>query len=81
MALHLKRDHRGRQYFAISCDDCGTWFTAFDDGCYRYASLRLEAVLAGWDAPAGPDPAHRCPDCVGDGNRVRPGNLANAAPA
>ena len=54
MALHLNLDHQGRVYFALSCDGCGAVFTCYDDGCYRFASLRTEAVFAGWDVVLDP---------------------------
>jgi hypothetical protein len=64
MALHLNLDHQGRVYFALSCDGCGAVFTCYDDGCYSFASLRTEAVFAGWDAGQRPEQTHYCPSCV-----------------
>jgi hypothetical protein len=67
MALHLNLDHQGRVYFALSCDGCGAVFTCYDDGCYSFASLRTEAVFAGWDAGQRPEQTHRCPSCLATG--------------
>jgi hypothetical protein len=67
MALHLNLDHQGRVYFALSCDGCGAVFTCYDDGCYSFASLRTEAVFAGWDARQRPEQTHRCPSCLATG--------------
>jgi hypothetical protein len=67
MALHLNLDHQGRAYFALSCDGCGVTFTCYDDGCYNFASLRAEAVFAGWDAGQRPEQAHHCPSCLTTG--------------
>src|SRR5438046_10107642 len=67
MALHLNLDHQGRVYFALSCDGCGAMFTCYDDGCYSFASLRTEAVFAGWDAGQRPEQTHRCPSCLTTG--------------
>lgn len=67
MALHLNLDHQGRVYFALSCDGCGAMFTCYDDGCYNSASLRTEAVFAGWDAGQHPEQTHYCPSCLTTG--------------
>jgi hypothetical protein len=67
MALHVNLDHQGRVYFALSCDGCGAVFTCYDDGCYSFASLRTEAVFAGWDAGQRPEQTHRCPSCLTTG--------------
>ena len=64
MALHLNLDHQDRVYFGLSCDGCGAMFTCYDDGCYSFASLRAEAVFAGWDAGARPEHPHHCPSCL-----------------
>jgi hypothetical protein len=81
MALHLNRDHQGRVYFTLSCDGCGAVFTCYDDGCYNVASLRAEAVFAGWDAGQRPEQAHHCPSCLTTGTTAgqadaRPSNAA-----
>lgn len=67
MALHLNLDHQGRIYYALSCDACGAMFTCYDDGCYSFASLRTEAVFAGWDAGTRPEQTHHCPSCLPTG--------------
>src|SRR5690242_13086737 len=74
MALHLNLDHQGRVYFALSCDGCGAVFTCYDDGCYRFASLRMEAVFAGWDVGQRPEQTHRCPSCLTTGTPAGPAN-------
>jgi hypothetical protein len=72
MALHLNLDHHARVYFALSCDGCSAVFTCYDDGCYSFASLRTEAVIAGWDAGQRPEQTHRCPSCLTTGTPAGP---------
>jgi len=50
MALHMSLDHDGRVYFTITCDTCQQPLLNFDDACYSYPALRVEAVFAGWEA-------------------------------
>ena len=64
MVLHLNLDRDGRVYYTITCNRCQRPFVCFDDGCYSFASLRLEATLAGWQAGRRPDQPHHCPACV-----------------
>jgi hypothetical protein len=75
MALHLNLDHQGRVYYALSCDGCGTMFTCYDDGCYSIASLRTEAVFAGWDAGTRSEHPHRCPSCLTTGTTAGPAGV------
>jgi len=64
MALHMSLDHDGRVYFMITCDTCQQPLLNFDDACYSYPALRVEAVFAGWEAGDRPEQPHQCPACL-----------------
>jgi hypothetical protein len=64
MALNLNLDQDNRGYFTLTCDGCSARFVCYDDACYTFTSLRLEAVIAGWDAGPRPEEPDYCPSCV-----------------
>jgi hypothetical protein len=80
MALHLNLDHDSRVYFSLSCDSCGAMFNCYDDACYSFASLRMEAVFAGWDAGQRPENAIRCPSCLRHMATRRSDHLVGSGP-
>ncbi len=69
MTLHLSLDNDSRVYYTLTCTQCSARFRCFDDACYSFATLRVEAVFAGWDAAARPEQPHYCPRCVRRRNR------------
>jgi hypothetical protein len=75
--LHLKLDRDGRVYFTLTCNGCTAPFVCYDNACYTFASLRLAAVFAGWDAAPRPEQPSFCTSCIRTRDTSRtPGDVA-----